>query len=80
MSPLMALGWKSLAGGVRSDGQWRSTITMKRWGQMHEMYVTLDAELEVQRTSKRAELTAFLCLLKENCRFHNSPREQPRNY
>ena len=29
------------------------------------MHGTLDAELEVQRTSKRAELTAFLCLLKK---------------
>ena len=26
---------------------------------------TLDAELEVQRTIKRAELTAFLCLLRK---------------
>ena len=26
---------------------------------------TLDAELEVQRTIKRAELTAFLCLLQK---------------
>ena len=32
-------------------------------GPMHGMYGTLDAELEVQRTTKRAELTAFLCLL-----------------
>ena len=29
-------------------------------GPMHEMYGTLDAELEVQRTIKRAELMAFL--------------------
>ena len=28
------------------------------------MYGTLDAEFEVQRTIKRAELTAFLCLLR----------------
>ena len=28
------------------------------------MYGSMDAELEVQRTIKRAELTAFLCLLK----------------
>ena len=32
---------------------------------MHWMYRTLEAELEVQRTIKRAELTAFLCLLKK---------------
>ena len=29
---------------------------------MHGMYRTLEAELEVQLTIKRAELTAFLCL------------------
>ena len=28
---------------------------------MHGVYGTLDADLEVQRTKKRAELTAFLC-------------------
>ena len=31
---------------------------------MHEIYETLNAELEVQRTIKRAELTAFLCLFR----------------
>ena len=31
---------------------------------MHGMYGTLDAELEVRRTIKRAELTAFLRLLR----------------
>ena len=30
-------------------------------GPMRGMYGTLEAELEVQRTIKRAELTAFLC-------------------
>ena len=29
---------------------------------MHGMYGTLDSELEVQRTTKRDEMTAFLCL------------------
>ena len=29
---------------------------------IHGMYGTLDVELDVQRTIKRAELTAFLCL------------------
>ena len=28
----------------------------------YDMYGTLDAELDVQRTIKRAEFTAFLCL------------------
>ena len=31
---------------------------------MHGMHGTLDSELEVQRTIKRAELTAFLCFLR----------------
>ena len=31
---------------------------------MHGMYGTLDAELEVQRTIERAEMTAFLGLLR----------------
>ena len=31
----------------------------------HGMYGSIDAELEVQRTIKRAELTALLCLLKK---------------
>ena len=34
-------------------------------GTMHGMHGTLDAELEVRRTIKRAELTAFLCLLRK---------------
>ena len=32
---------------------------------MHGMYGTLDAEREVQRTFKRAELTAFMCRLRK---------------
>ena len=32
---------------------------------LHGMYGSTEAELEVQRTVKRAELTAFLCLLKK---------------
>ena len=35
---------------------------MKRWGPLHAMYGSVEAEFEVQRTVKRAELTAFLCL------------------
>ena len=33
-------------------------------GPLHEVYGSMDAELGVQRTIKRAGLTAFLCLLK----------------
>ena len=32
---------------------------------MHGVYGTLDAELEVQRTIKRAKLTSFLCPLRK---------------
>ena len=32
---------------------------------MYGMYRTMDAELEVQPTMKRAGLTAFLCLLRK---------------
>ena len=32
---------------------------------LYGMYGSMEAEFEVQRTTKRAELTAFLCLLKK---------------
>ena len=34
-------------------------------GLLHGMYGFMDAELEVQRTIKRAELAAFLCLFQK---------------
>ena len=34
-------------------------------GPLHGMYGSMVAELEVQRTIKRAQLTAFLCLHKK---------------
>ena len=34
-------------------------------GPLHGMYGSMKAEFEVQRTMKRAELTAFLCFLRE---------------
>ena len=34
---------------------------------LHGMYGLMEAEYEVQRTIKRAELTAFLCLLRKVC-------------
>ena len=37
----------------------------EKMGPLHGMYGSVEAELEVQRTIKRAELTAFLCLLKK---------------
>ena len=33
-------------------------------GLLHGMYGSMEADFEVQRTIKRAELTAFLCFLK----------------
>ena len=33
-------------------------------GPLHGLYGSTEAEFEVQRTIKRAELTAFLCLLR----------------
>ena len=34
---------------------------------LHGMYSSMEAEFEVQRTIKRAELTAFLCFLRKVC-------------
>ena len=34
-------------------------------GPLHGMYGLVEAECEVQRTIKRAKLTAFLCLLRK---------------
>ena len=64
-SLLMVYCWEKHDNGARVDGQRYSWITMERWGPMRGMYGTLEAELEVQCTIKRAELTAFLCLLKK---------------
>ena len=46
-------------------GQWCNWIVMKNWGLLHGMYASMEAEFEVQRSIKRAELTAFVCLLKK---------------
>ena len=37
----------------------------EEWGPLHWMYGSMEAELEVQRTINRAELTAFLCLFEK---------------
>ena len=34
---------------------------------LHGMYGSMEAECEVQRTIKRTELTAFVCLLRKVC-------------
>ena len=40
-------------------------IMMNNWDLLHGMYESMEAELEVQRTIKRSELTACLCLLEK---------------
>ena len=47
-----ACGWSVVQ--LDFDGAWRP---------LHGMYGSMNAELEVQRTIKRAELTALFCLL-----------------
>ena len=56
--------------GVRGvwDAYGRPVVQLdheEEMGPVRWMYGTLDAELEVQRTIKRAELIAFLCLLRK---------------
>ena len=63
----LALCWETLASGEHVAGQWYSWTTMKRWCPWHGMYGSMEAEYEVQRTIKRAELTAFLCLFRKVC-------------
>ena len=46
-------------------GQWCNWIMIKSWVPLHGMYGSMEAEFEVQRTIESAELTAFLCFLKE---------------
>ena len=39
---------------------------------MHGMYGSSDAEFDLQRTVKRAELTASLCLVEKDYWLHHS--------
>ena len=45
-------------------------------GQMHGMHGTLDTDLEVQRATERAELTALLCLVKRIAGLHHNSLER----
>ena len=54
-----------LESGELVAAPWCSLIMMKRWEPLYGMYGSMEAEYEVLRTIKRAELTAFLCLLKK---------------
>ena len=44
---------------------WCSLDYDEEMGPLHGMCGSVEAELEVQRTIKRAEMTAFLCLLRK---------------
>ena len=53
-------------------GKWRACgwsvvqfVYYEELGLLHVMYGLMEEEFEVQRTIKRAELAAFLCLLKK---------------
>ena len=58
--PRTAPFWVQLESGEHVVVQWYS---WKRWGLLHGMYGSMEAEL--QRNIKRAELTAFRCLVKK---------------
>ena len=51
--------WEEQESGEHVAGQWCSWIMMRRWGFLHGVYGSMEAESEVQRTIKRAELTVF---------------------
>ena len=63
---LTALLWVVLESGKHVVDH-RSVVQLshdEELGPLHGMYGSMEAELEVQRTNKRAELTAFVCLLR----------------
>ena len=62
---LTILSWVLLESGEHVVGRWCNWVMMKNWDLLHGMYGSMEAELEVQRTIKRAELTAFPWLLKK---------------
>ena len=62
MMPLTVPCWESQGSGVIVGGQVCNWIMLRRRDQCTEC--TLDADLEVQRTVKTAELTAFSCLFR----------------
>ena len=62
----MALFWVRLASGEHAVGAVVQLDSDEEMGPLHGMYGSMEAEYEVQRTVKRAELTAFLCLLQRN--------------
>ena len=65
MWPLAAPCWVPLGSGENVVGQWCSLDYDEEMGPLHGMCGSMEAELEVQRATKRAELAAFLCLLRK---------------
>ena len=54
-------------GRLSSGYSWKvGSVWLVSGALLHGVYGSMEAELEVQRTIKRAELTAFFCLLKKN--------------
>ena len=70
MWPLMAPCWEKL--GKSTAGKWRAcgwaVVQLdhgEEMGPLCGMYGSMEAAFEVQRTIKRAALTALLCLLRK---------------
>ena len=58
------------------EGKWRAC----GWAVVQLDYVEEDAELEVQRTIKRAELTALFCVFIQSDWTHQGACGQQRKY
>ena len=79
--------WPLMAPCLGKTGKWWSTcgwavVQLDSDEEMEPllgMYSSVEAEFEVQRTTRRAELTAFLCVLKESDRTHQGACGQHRN-
>ena len=69
----------------RPAGKWGTCgwsvvqLDYEELGPLRWMCGSMDAELEFQRTIKRAELTAFLCVLKKGDWTHKSACRQQKN-
>ena len=65
MLPLTAPCWLPLASGEHVVWAVVQLDYDEDMRPLHWMYGSMETEFEVQRTIRRAELTAFLCLVKE---------------
>ena len=66
MLPPTALCWEAQVSGRLVDGMWCRWIMMASWPP-YGIHGTMEVKNEVQRAIQRAELTAFVCLLKRMC-------------